>query len=340
MKKEVKNQELVTIVEAAQLEPTKVEAVINGFSSLFQEAREWEAKAKAINVTDESQVAEMKQAREIRLGLKKVRTTAESKRKELKEQIVREGKAIDGVANVIKALIEPLEEHLEKQEKFIETREAEKKEALRNERLVKLAQYAPDMNIYTVDDTYINLREVNEDFFNKHLEGIRRDWQDAKDATAKIEADRIDKEKKDKEEKERLEKENAKLRADAEAKAKEDAEKRAIEEKERSKERDVINAALEAERIAREKIAAELQAKKDLEAKIEQERRDKETAALKAKQEAESAPDKEKLLELATHIENIELPKVTSEGALKLLLSIKQNLAAISKSIKADVKNL
>jgi hypothetical protein len=43
----------------------------------------------------------------------------------LKEQALREGKAVDGIANVLKALIVPLEEHLDKQERFVEIRAEE-----------------------------------------------------------------------------------------------------------------------------------------------------------------------------------------------------------------------
>ena len=47
-------------------------------------------------------------------------------RKELKEESLRKGKAIDGVANIIKFLIEPVEKYLEDQEKFIEKLEQQK----------------------------------------------------------------------------------------------------------------------------------------------------------------------------------------------------------------------
>ena len=75
----------------------------------------------------------MKLARVGRLFLMKKRTAIETVRKELKEQALREGKAIDGIANVLKALIIPIEEYLKKQEDFVVLKEAARIEAERAE---------------------------------------------------------------------------------------------------------------------------------------------------------------------------------------------------------------
>jgi len=113
---------LEVIVRESGLESTKAQFILNQFQDYFAIAADWEMKAKAIIVTDESQKAEMQMARAGRLFLKEKRVAIEKARKELKEQALREGKAIDGIANVLKALIIPIEEHLERQEKFVEIR--------------------------------------------------------------------------------------------------------------------------------------------------------------------------------------------------------------------------
>ncbi len=129
---ESKNQ-LVVIIENSNLDKTKAKYILDNFQDYFNIADEWERKAKAIVVTDETQVTEMKIARTGRLFLREKRLAVEKARKNLKEQSLREGKAIDGIANVLKALIVPIEEYLEKQEKFVEIKEAKRLQLLKEE---------------------------------------------------------------------------------------------------------------------------------------------------------------------------------------------------------------
>lgn len=133
MEIETKESQLEVIVKESQLEPTKAQYILENFKNYFELAAEWEAKAKTLIVTDASQKAEMEMARTGRLFLREKRIAVENSRKKLKEQSLREGKAIDGIANVLKALIEPIEEHLERQEKFIEIKQKEKDDAHRAE---------------------------------------------------------------------------------------------------------------------------------------------------------------------------------------------------------------
>ena len=96
--------ELQVIVEKSGLEPTKAKTILEKFQNYFEIAAEWEKKSKVIVVTKATQEADMKLARVGRLFLKEKRIAIEKTRKELKEQALREGKAIDGIANVLKAL--------------------------------------------------------------------------------------------------------------------------------------------------------------------------------------------------------------------------------------------
>jgi len=111
--------QLSVIVKESGLEKTKAQVLLDNFSRYFQLAADWEKKAKTIVITDASQTAEMQMARTGRLFLRQKRIVIEKTRKDLKEQSLREGKAIDGIANILKALIIPIEEYLEKQEKFV-----------------------------------------------------------------------------------------------------------------------------------------------------------------------------------------------------------------------------
>lgn len=127
------NNKLQVLVNESGLETTKAKVLLDKFKDYFDIASEWETKAKAIVVTDESQTADMEMARVGRLFLREKRISVEKARKELKEQSLREGKAIDGIANVLKAVIVPIEEYLEKQEKFVELKAEAEREAKRKE---------------------------------------------------------------------------------------------------------------------------------------------------------------------------------------------------------------
>lgn len=133
----IENTQLAEIVKVNQLENNKAEMLLQNFQDFFLIAADWEAKAQMIVVTDASQHAEMQMARAGRLFLKEKRVEVEKKRKELKESALREGKAIDGVANVLKALIVPIEEYLDQQEHFVEIRQAAIDEQLRIEAAAK-----------------------------------------------------------------------------------------------------------------------------------------------------------------------------------------------------------
>ncbi len=132
-----KENQLQTIVKDSGLEPAKATVMLEKFQNYFEIAAEWEQKANAIVVTNAEQTAEMQMAKAGRLFLREKRIAVEKTRKELKEQALREGKAIDGIANVLKALIVPIEEHLKKQEDFVVIREEAEKAKILQEILDK-----------------------------------------------------------------------------------------------------------------------------------------------------------------------------------------------------------
>jgi hypothetical protein len=127
------SNELQVLVDESGLETTKAKLLLDKFSDYFEIASEWEKKAKSIIVTDESQTEDMELAKTGRLFLKEKRIALEKTRKSLKEQSLREGKAIDGIANVLKSVIVPTEEYLKKQENFVALKEEAEREAKRKE---------------------------------------------------------------------------------------------------------------------------------------------------------------------------------------------------------------
>lgn len=118
---------LPEVIKTSGLEPAESKNILEKFGDFETVAHEWETKAKAIVVTREDQITEMAMAREARKKFSEMRINVEKVRKEMKEQSLRKGQAIDAVARFLTSLIVPIEEHLRKQEDFVKIQEAEKK---------------------------------------------------------------------------------------------------------------------------------------------------------------------------------------------------------------------
>lgn len=226
------DNQLQTIVAESGLETTKARVILEQFEDSFAMAEEWEIKAKAIVVTDGSQVDAIAQAREGRLFLREKRIAIEKTRKELKEQSLREGKAIDGIANVLKALILPLEKHLDNQENFVkykaEAEAAERERVFQENEKKRLAEEA-------------EAKRIEDERIRAENEQLRKEAEerDAKLKKAELEKQLVErkanreraaaqKEADDKLAAERAKAEEAR-RAEVEARAKEEAERKRLE---------------------------------------------------------------------------------------------------------------
>jgi len=323
---EIKNNEIALVAQNAGLAPTGVENLLNKFAAYFNEAKKLSEGAKEIVVTDESQTDLMLKARETRLTLKSLRTHVEAVRVELKEQSLREGRAIDGVSNLIKALIVPVEEHLEKQEKYAEIKELERVQKKYEERIELLSPFVDDISLYAIKD-------MSDVVFDNLLAGCKASFQAKKDAEAKVEADRIAKEKAKEEEDKKIREENEKLKRDAEAQEKESARIAAEQEAKLKKER-------EAREEAEAKLKAEKEAKDKKEADDKAAEEAKKAADEEAKRKALLAPDKEKLIELAGTIDKITLPAVSSKEAGDVVNEVQTKLSELSNYLREKSKTL
>jgi hypothetical protein len=249
-------KELAVIVKDSGLEPAKAQVLLDNFSDYFQLAAEWEQKARVLVVTDERQVAEMKMAREGRLFLREKRIAIENTRKKLKEQSLRESKAIDGIANVLKALIIPIEEYLDIQEHFIEKKKAAEEEArrLEAEKLLREKEERERLE-----------REAEERRILEENEKLRKEAEGREAAIAKERA-KVERAKRAAEEKARKEREAIEAKAKAEREA-----ERIAHEKQLADERK--KAAADAERVRKEAEAKAKKEREEYEAKIAEERR-------------------------------------------------------------------
>jgi hypothetical protein len=205
------NQEITKLLENSLIEKSKSDYIVEKFSEFTSIAIEWNDKANAIVVTDESQVDLMKKAREGRLLLKAKRIEIEKTRKSLKEQSLNEGRLIDGIAKTLTALVEPAEKHLDLQERFAEIQDQKRKAELKAKRYELMLPYTE-----VIDPETLNLGLITEEAFL----GILKYAKDTLEA--KLEAERLakieqeEKAKADAEEKEKLRLENQKLKAEAE----------------------------------------------------------------------------------------------------------------------------
>lgn len=204
------NQEITKLLENSLIEKSKSDYIIEKFSDFTAVATEWNEKANAIVVTDESQTDLMKQAREGRLLLKAKRIEIEKTRKSLKEQSLNEGRLIDSIAKSLTLLVEPAEKHLELQERYAEIQDQKRKAELKAKRYELILPYAE-----VIDPETLNLGLITEQAFIGILNYAKTTY-DAKlesERLAKIEQE--EKAKAEAEEKERLRLENVRLNAEA-----------------------------------------------------------------------------------------------------------------------------
>ena len=321
---------LETLVAQSGLEPTKAQYILSQFQDYFFIANEWGRRAQHLNVTSVDQVEDIQIAREGRLFLKQKRIAIEKARKEMKEQSLKEGKAIDGIANVLKGILEPIEDHLDRQEHFAEYAEARRVTELVEARRVELVGVGINPAVY-------NLALMTEVEFTGILDADRRRKAEQAEAIKKAEEDRVAREAEAK----RVREENDRLRAEMAEKERVAREEREASEAQARKEREVIEARaraerelsqkrIEEERMERERLEAELRAKED-DARRE---REKVEADARAKAEADAAerrrveeeerravlaPDREKLLAYAKALEGIEPPDVNTDRAREIV---------------------
>lgn len=324
-------KELQVILEENKI--AEPETLKSAFAPLFDQAQALKDEAMGIVITSADQVSLMAQAKTLRKTIRDIRLNAEKEKDRLKESALREGRAVQGLYNLILHLTKPLEEHLEQQEKYIEFENAKKLAALKDKRVEELTAYG-------VDISFLKLEEMSEDVYAHFLAKAKSEYEAKKEAEATVEAERIEKQLAEEKERECIRQENEKLKKKAEQR---ETEVQAEKEKDR----------IEAERIAAENLevlAAEREKQKALEDQIKEKQLEEarrmeaqkaeEEAKIKAEKEAELAPDKKKLEALALQISKLELPTVTSPEAKTILTAVVSLLEKTATYIKEQTINL
>lgn len=292
------------------------------------------ATAETLEVTDISQVAEMKLARQTRLALRSIRLDVEKHRKQLGEVYLRKTQKINGEAKAIRDAIESLEARLEDQEKFAERKEQERLIQLGNERHGML------MQIGDITMSPAQLAEMDEEMFNQIIQAKREAADAAQAEQERIEQERTAAEKAARLERMRMDIENKRLRKEAEAKEAELAQERA----ERDAERRAAESKAEADRHESARIAAAAQAAKDkAEAELQAKRAEEARIAAEseiARKRAESAPDREKLNTLAAQVRGLDVPALTCASGQEIQDLIHDQIAKFAAWIERTSEKL
>ena len=175
--------------------------VVGKFEPFLQQVTDWEEKAKVLVVTSSLQRKEIREAKEARLALKRIRVGANKIREMLKRDALTYGKAVQSVYNVIEEKIKPLEEHLKLQEDFVEIQRAKVVAELGNTRLNKFImedwlEFVPpgaDLGNMPVED-YEKLEKYCENQLAEKKEEAIRLVQEAAD---KLKLDDLEKKRRD-----------------------------------------------------------------------------------------------------------------------------------------------
>jgi len=282
-------------------------------------------------------------------------------RKDEKEEFLRAGKAIDGIANILKYAVTEREKQLEQIEKHQEIKERQRLDAIKNERTAALIDVSGDDAPIPV-----GLELWEPDVWQNYLNGVIKTRDDRIAAEKKAEADRIAAEKAKAEEDERIRLENIKLREEKEAaereaekqrqqqaliekkraeeeaaRKKKEAEEQAAYEAELAKERAKREAELQAERKAarerEEAAAAELERERAERQRIADEQAAKEAAEREAAEQAAEA-ERQRMAEIERAGDSAKLAEFK-----KKLIDCYNTVPALSngdlhKEIKAAIK--
>jgi len=326
--------QLTTVLSDAGLDQNSNAAILEKFAAFDAQASEWMAKAKTLVVTGADQKDEIKQAREARLALRKIRTEADKTRKELKAESLRYGKAVQGVYNFLEYKIKPIEDHLQSQEDFAKIAEQKRVDALRAERellvndLREFVGYGDDfgaMSQIAFDAVLSSAKQQRADQI-KHNE----------EAKAAHEAEVL----RQAEDQRKMRAENERLRSEAQAREAALKVERDLVAAEQKAAADAARIEREAAEIARRKIANELAAAKR--AQAEQDAKVAALAKAKAEQErkANAAPDKAKLRAFLAGLSCGGDPSLNSVDATEILNDFRNDLAAIVSTAISRVEAL
>jgi hypothetical protein len=179
--------------ELSVIEKSKAEQIKATFEPMAKMLSEFEEKFNEIIKNSEKEVTKeiTIKAKRLRIDIGKVRIETDKIRKDQKDEYLRAGKAIDGVANILKWAVTDKENKLKEIEDYFEIQEKKRLELLQIERVEKLQKYVEDAHER-------DLSSMDTDVFDIYLAGKKKEFEDKIEAKKKAEKERIENEKLDK----------------------------------------------------------------------------------------------------------------------------------------------
>lgn len=276
-----------------------------------------------------------KAVHEARMVVKNTRIAVEKKRKELKEDALAYGRAVDSEAKRLTAMLEPIESHLEAEESAVtEAKEKIKRDAEEAKRLL-LQQRLDALLACGIVGNPSTTAAMSDVEFNANLATAKAAFVEKVKAEAEAAAKRKAEEESLAAERKRLEEIQRQQKAEADRLA---AEQKKLDDERLARERAVELEKAKAEaaekaRIEAERKHAEQQAreKAEAEAKTAREKAAAEAAeAARLKAEAER-PQREKILAIAVLVETTLVPNGPgNEAVRKVLIDAATKIRAIA----------
>lgn len=336
--------QLIQLTKELQAPETVSKSLMEKMNVFFQSAEAQKEVIDSIVVTKPDQVAEMQQAREIRLKIKNKRLEArdivKTEREKLKNAMADftlQDKLWLKSFQMLEAVCDNLEAKCEEKEKFAERWEAEQKQVRYESRVNKLHQFGTDPSIYALAD-------MTDEAFEKLLENEKLAHEARVANEKKAAAEQAAKEKAEAQERERIRLENEQLRKEAQERERLAAIEAQKREAELAKEREEQQKKLDAERKAREEAEAKVKAAAEAQRLKQAEEDAWADAQAKLAEEAEKkrllAPDKEKLMALAQLIDQVQLPAVSSKEASAVIRATEDMLGKVTNYIREKSKGL
>jgi len=180
--------ELVLSNELKGVDESKAAQIKATFEPMVKMLEGFESSYSEIMALEQSE-EKSKQAKRVRIDIGKIRIETEKNRKAQKEEYLRAGKAIDGVANIVKWAVTEKENALKEVETYYERIEAERIAKIQAERLEELSRF-------DVDGSTMDLGKMPDDVWSNLLSGSKANYEAKKEAERKAEEKRIAAEKK------------------------------------------------------------------------------------------------------------------------------------------------
>lgn len=304
MEQQVTTLEAIELNQLGESRALKIKQTFEPMSKMLSEFEQsFNSIIKAYNKEDITPDL-ISDAKRLRLDISKIRIQTEKTRKTEKEEYLRAGKAIDGVANILKWAVVEKENKLKDIEQHYERLEKLRLEKLQDERVKLLSEYNESAHMMAlaemdqdVFDAYykseksrhlaeieaekVRRQKEEEEFKKQAIYDERRqkclsnlgrfspefDVNTSEDVFEKLYSDAEAKFYAHKKEQERIKQENDRLKKEAEER--ELKEKKAREEQEKAHQEELRKEREERERIQRE--LAEKKAKEEAEAKAKEE---------------------------------------------------------------------